>query len=84
MKVLFTLRFFCLGLYEFPCLVQSVQALAHSSHLAVQTNPLLFLLYFASAAEHWQMWHYWNVGGAFSTGITASELGKIFIHHLGL
>jgi len=51
MKVLFTLRFFCLGLYEFPCLVQSVQAMAHCSHLA-QTNPLLLLLYFASAAEY--------------------------------
>ena len=51
MKVLFTLRFFCLVLHECPCLVQSVQALAHCSHLGAQTNPLLLLLHFASAAE---------------------------------
>jgi len=32
----------------------------------------------------WQMWQDWNVGVAFSTSIAASELGKIFIRHLGL
>jgi hypothetical protein len=43
---------FLLGLYEFPCLVQSVQAFVHCSHLGAQTNPLLLLLFFASAAEY--------------------------------
>jgi len=38
------LRFFCWGLYEFPCLVQSEHALAHRSHFWGQTNPLLLLL----------------------------------------